>query len=174
MDGKGLTGNWPTASYTLPSTLLPLDISFDSLASVVIIRSPWITFFSPVLWRKVGFHGSRLYFPVLAQPVHLCLYVTSVLAFLLTNSGLSPRVFAYLVNVCSYLVWIQRNDFRFHSIPPSAVKVIALMKARLSFHLPLFSRRFTSTRRRSYLFRPWAANGMFGSFRNSTFTFTLQ
>ena len=45
-----------------------------------------------------------------------------------------PRVFAYLVNVCSYLVWIQRNDFRFHSIPPSAVKLIALMKARLSFH----------------------------------------
>ena len=85
-----------------------------------------------------------------------------------------PRVFAYLVNVCSYLVWIQRNDFRFHSIPPSAVKLIALMKARLSFHLPLFSRRFTSTRRRSYFFRQWAANGMFGSFQNSTFTFTLQ
>ena len=31
-----------------------------------------------------------------------------------------PRVFAYLVNVCSYLVWMQRNDFRFHSMPPSA------------------------------------------------------
>ena len=85
-----------------------------------------------------------------------------------------PRVFAYLVNVCSYLVWMQRNDFRFHSIPPSAVKLIALTKARLSFHLPLFSKRFTSTRRRSYFFRQWAANGMFGSFRNSTFTFTLR
>ena len=43
----------------------------------------------PVLWPKVGLHGSRLYFPVLAQLVHLCLYVTSVLAFLPTNSGLS-------------------------------------------------------------------------------------
>ena len=85
-----------------------------------------------------------------------------------------PRVFAYLVIVCSYLVWIQRNDFRFHPIPPSAVKLIALMKARLSFHLPLFSRCFTSTRRRSYFFRQWAANRMFGSFQNSTFTFTLQ
>ena len=85
-----------------------------------------------------------------------------------------PRVFAYLVNVCSYLVWMQRNDFRFHSIPASAVKVIALVKARLSFYLPLFAKRFTSSRRRSYFLRQWAANGMFGSFQNSTFVFTLQ
>ena len=64
-----------------------------------------------------------------------------------------PRVFAYLVNVCSYLIWMQRNDFRFHSIHPSAVNLIALMKARLSFYLPLFAKRFPSARRRSYFFR---------------------
>ena len=29
-----------------------------------------------------------------------------------------PRVFAYLLNVCKFLVWGQRNDFRFRSQPP--------------------------------------------------------
>ena len=85
-----------------------------------------------------------------------------------------PRVFAYLINVCSYLVWRQRNDFRFRSIPPSTVRLIALMKARLSFYLPLFAKRFSSRRRRSYFFRQWAAKGMFGSFQDSAFVFSLQ
>ena len=80
-----------------------------------------------------------------------------MLALLLSSSGLIvPRVFACMINVCSYLVWMQRMDFRFQSIPSSAVKLIALMKALLSFYLPLFVKRFTSTRRWSYLFRQWA------------------
>ena len=84
-----------------------------------------------------------------------------------------PRVFAYLVNVCCFLVWVQRNDFRFRSRPPSAVRLIALMKARLSFYLPLFSKRFISSRRRSYFLRQWAAGGLFGSFQGSDFVFSL-
>ena len=85
-----------------------------------------------------------------------------------------PRVFSYLVNVCSYLVWGQRNDYCFRSIPPSGVKLIAMIKGRLSFHLPLFAKRFKSPRRRSYLMRQWAANGMFGSFIDSAFVFRLH
>ena len=49
-----------------------------------------------------------------------------------------PRVFAYLLNVCKYFVWAQRNDFRFRSVPPSAVRLVAAIKARLRFYLPLF------------------------------------
>ena len=105
-----LPGNWPKGSCTLRSALLPLAISFDSLASVVIIRSAWITLFTSVLWPKVGLRGSKLYFPVLAQPVHLCLYVTSVLAFLLTNSGLSRGslltwlMFAHTLYRCNAMI----------------------------------------------------------------------
>ena len=31
-----------------------------------------------------------------------------------------PRVFAYLLNVCKFLVWSQPNDFCFRSEAPSA------------------------------------------------------
>ena len=85
-----------------------------------------------------------------------------------------PRVFSYVVNVCSYLVWGKRNEYHFRSIPSSAVRLIAMIKGRLSFHLPLFAKRFKSPRHRSYFVRQWAANGMFGSFIDSPFVFTLQ
>ena len=44
-----------------------------------------------------------------------------------------PKVFAYLLNVCKFLVWGQRNDFRFRSKPPSMASLIARMKQRLHF-----------------------------------------
>ena len=80
-----------------------------------------------------------------------------------------PRVFAYLLNVCKYFVWAQRNDFRFRSVPPSAVRLVAAIKARLRFYLPLFFKRFISSRRRRFFIRQWAANGIFGSFSGSSF-----
>lgn len=74
-----------------------------------------------------------------------------------------PRVFAYLLNVCKYLVWVQRNDFRFLSVPPSPARLVAAIKARLRFYLPLFFKRFLSHRRRLFFVRQWAGNGIFGS-----------
>ena len=60
-----------------------------------------------------------------------------------------PKVFCYLLNVCKYLVWWQRNDFRFRGDRPGAIRLIASMKARLSFYLPLlFKRCHSITRRR--------------------------
>ena len=50
-----------------------------------------------------------------------------------------PRVFAYLLNVCKYLVWVQR--------------LVAAIKARLRFYLPLFFKRFLSHRRRCFFVR---------------------
>ena len=80
-----------------------------------------------------------------------------------------PRVFAYLLNVCKYFVWVQRNDFRFRSVPPSAVRLVAAIKARLRFYLPLFFKRFLSNRRRRFFLRQWAGNGIFGSISGPTF-----
>ena len=67
-----------------------------------------------------------------------------------------PRVFAYLFNVCKYLVWVQRNDFRFRSVRPGAVRLVAAIKARLRFYLPLFFKCFSSHRRRRFFVRQWA------------------
>ena len=80
-----------------------------------------------------------------------------------------PKVFAYLLNVCKFLVGGQRNDFRFRSKPPSAASLIARMKQRLRFNLLLFFKRFVSARRRRYFVRQWGPNGVFGTIRGSSF-----
>lgn len=80
-----------------------------------------------------------------------------------------PRVFAYMLNVCKFLVWAQRNDFRFRSKPPSAISLLARLKQRLHIYLPLFFKRFRSARRRRYFLRQWAANGVLGSIQDNSF-----
>ena len=80
-----------------------------------------------------------------------------------------PRVFSYLLNLCKFLVWCQRNDHRFRSVPPSALKLLACLKSRVSFYLPLFSKRFVSQRRRRYFHRQWGANGIIGRVTGSSF-----
>lgn len=81
----------------------------------------------------------------------------------------TPKIFTYLLNVCKYFVWLQRNDHRFRSGRPGAPQLIATIKARVSFYLPLFAKRFSSGRQRRYFLRQWAAGGLFGSFNDSTF-----
>lgn len=80
-----------------------------------------------------------------------------------------PRVFSYLLNVCKFFIWTQRNDFRFRSSPPSAVQLVAGMKSRVSFYLPLFFKRFRSARRKRYFLRQWGANGSLGFISGDSF-----
>lgn len=68
-----------------------------------------------------------------------------------------------------YLVWTQRNDFRFRSVPPSAVRIVAAIKARLHFYLPLFFKRFISSQGHRLFICQWAGNGVFGSISGSKF-----
>ena len=70
-----------------------------------------------------------------------------------------PRIFVYLLFVCKYLIWVQRNDYRFRSLRPSAVNLISGIRARVKFYLPLFFKRFLSSRRRRYFIRQWGGNG---------------
>ena len=65
------------------------------------------------------------------------------------------KVFSYLLNVCKFFIWLQRNDFHFRSVPPSAIRLLASLRAQVRFYLPLFSRRFVSPRRRRYFTRQW-------------------
>ena len=82
-----------------------------------------------------------------------------------------PRIFVYLILVCKYLIWIQRNDYRFRSVRPSAVNLISGIRARVTFFLPLFFRRFRSARRRRYFIRQWGANGTICSLVDSDLVF---
>ncbi len=84
-----------------------------------------------------------------------------------------PRIFVYLLLVLKHCIWIQRNDFRFRSIRPSAIGLLASIKARARFHLPLFFKRFHSSRRRRYFQRQWGGNGIICSVRDSSLVFHI-
>lgn len=81
----------------------------------------------------------------------------------------TPRIFSYVLNVCKYFVWLQRNDYRFRFGHPSALQLVAAIKARVAFYLPLFAKRFSSVRRCCLFLCHWAADGLLSFFRDSTF-----
>ena len=84
-----------------------------------------------------------------------------------------PRVFCYLLNVSKFLVWCQRNDHRFRSKHPSALGLLACLKSRASFYLPLFFKRFISQRRRHYFQCQRGANGLVGHVSGDAFKLNL-
>ena len=81
-----------------------------------------------------------------------------------------PRIFVYLLNLCKFFVWHARNDFRFRDVRPGAPVVIAKVRARVRFHLPVFFRRFKSPRRQRFFHRQWGASGTIGRVNNGVFS----
>ena len=81
-----------------------------------------------------------------------------------------PLVFAYIVNACKYLAWQQHNDLRFRGVAPSALHLLASLKSRLRFSLPLFFKRFVPSRRRRFFQRQWGANGVLGIVQGDAFS----
>ena len=80
-----------------------------------------------------------------------------------------PNVFPYLLNVSKFLVWCQRNDFRFRAEHPSALRLLACLKSRTRFYLPLFFKRFVSVRRQHYFAHQWGGNSVVGVASNGRF-----
>ena len=80
-----------------------------------------------------------------------------------------PNVFPYLLNVSNFLVWCQRNDFRFRVERPSALRLLACLKSRTRFYLPLFFKRFVSVRRQHYFAHQWGGNSVVGVASNGRF-----
>ena len=136
------------------------------------LECPEHLFFSCPLARSgIDWIQSILY---LASPLAPSISVRHVLFGFSSDDLLCvPRVFAYLLNVCKFLVWGQRNDFRFRSQPPSAVCLLARLKQRLRFYLPLLFKRFVSVRRRRYFARQCGANGVLGTVSGSSFVLGL-
>ena len=135
---------------------------------VTILSAPSTFFFScPLARSALDWIQSKLF---LASPVAPSITVRHVLfGFSVDDLLCVPKVFAYLLNVRKCLVWSQRNDFCFRSRPPSVASVIARLKQRLSFYLPLFFKRFMSARCHRYFLCQWGANGVFGSIQGSSF-----
>ena len=77
-----------------------------------------------------------------------------------------PKVFVYILSVCKFFLWLARNDYRFRDVRPSAVDVLANVRARIRFHLPIFFKRFRSPRRRRLFVRQWGACNVVASFIN--------
>lgn len=84
-----------------------------------------------------------------------------------------PRVFVYLLNVSKFCIWLCRNDFRLRDIRPSAVAVIASIKARLKSYLPVSFRRCKSNRRRRVFYRQWCARGVIASVHGDSLRFAF-
>ena len=85
----------------------------------------------------------------------------------------TPHIFVYILNVCKFFIWLSRNDFRFRGIQPGAVPVIESVKAHVKFNLPLFFRRFKSSRRRCYFHCQWGARGTVASVADGRLTICL-
>ena len=109
--------------------------------------------------------------PLLMSPVLECRHVL----FGLNSDELRavPQIFVYLLNVCKFFIWQSRNDCRFRGVQPGAASTIEKVKARVKFYLPLFFKRFRSSRRRRYFPRQWGARGVVASVAAGQLTFHL-
>ena len=84
-----------------------------------------------------------------------------------------PRFFVYLINVCKFIIWVSRNDFRFCSVQPAFIDVVESVKSRLRFFLPLYFRHFHSARHRQLFVRQWGAHGVYVSLVGDKLTVLL-
>ena len=85
----------------------------------------------------------------------------------------TPRIFVYMLNVCKFVIWQSRNDYRFRDLSPGATSAVFKVRARVKFNLPLFFKRFRSPRRQRYFHRQWGANGVVASVAAGRLTLCL-
>ena len=149
-----------------------LDIIIPQLVSVVFAQKLLsICFFACPLARSALDWIQALLFR--ASPSAGPLAVRHLLlGFLPDEMRTVPRLFVYLLLVCKYLIWIQCNDCRFRSVHPSAVNLISGIRARVKFYLPLFFKRFHSSRRCHYFVRQWGAHGTIYSIAHAELVFS--
>ena len=115
-------------------------------------------FYCPLAQSVLSWLQSLLFSFIFMCPALLCRHV--LFGFSSDELVVTPRVFVYLLNLCKYFIWQSRNDFRFRAVRPGAAAVIARVKSRLRFHLPIFFKRFQSARRRRFFHRQWGARGV--------------
>ena len=135
--------------YTIPTARFcgcPLE-TLDHLFFYCPLADSVLSWLSSLLFRSFPAFG-----PILLRHVRFGFSEDELLCV--------PRFFVYALNVCKFSLWTARNDFRFRDVQPGAIAVLERAKTRLRFHLPLFFRRFKSSRRKRYFARQWCANGV--------------
>ena len=139
-------GRLPTVPFTLLSVSSPLAIMFLFSVSVILLLRHFNTFSLHAPWPSVL--SRLLSLMVISPPLCPSLSCHHVLfSFHLDELHCVPRIFVYILNVCKLYIWHTHNDFQFHDVPLSAIDFIASVRALVHFNLPLFCRRFHSTRR---------------------------
>ena len=167
--------NWKIAHgvlYTaqrIVSFKLPISLSCFCGAPVESLEH---LFFSCPLAQSVLCWLQSLMFSFSSMcPVILCRHV--LFGFSPDELRATPRVFVYLLNVCKFVIWQSRNDFRFRDVPPSATSAVIKVKACVKFNLPLFFKRFRSPRHQRYFHRQWGACGVVASVAAGQLTLCL-
>ena len=146
-----------------PSVSHLLDCQSLCPVFVVPLLSPLsICFFSCPLAQSVLSWLQSLMFSYSSMcPVILCRHV--LFGFSPDELRDTPRIFAYLLNVCKFVIWQSRNDYRFRDLPPGVTSAVIKVRARVKFNLPLYFKRFRSARRQRYFHHQWGANGVVAS-----------
>ena len=166
--------NWRIAhgiTYTA-DRLISFGYHFDPMCFCGGIEDPEHLFFScslaqrGIAWVRPRYHLASPQAPVISSRILLFGFTRDELLCV-------PKVFAYIINVLKYLIWRQRNDFRFRGVTPSHQRLIAQLRARVSFFLPLLFKRFRSPRKQRLFLRQWGANGTLGFLTGDSFKVTF-
>ena len=166
--------NWRIAhgiTYTA-DRLNSFGYHFDPMCFCGGIEDPEHLFFScslaqrGIAWVRPLYHLASPQAPVISSRILLFGFTRDELLCV-------PKVFAYIINVLKYLIWRQRNDFRFRGVTPSHQRLIAQLRARVSFFLPLLFKRFRSPRKQRLFLRQWGANGTLGFLTGDSFKVTF-
>lgn len=118
-------------------------------------------FYCPLAQSVLAWLQSLMFSFSPMSPVLLCRH--ALFGFNLDELRATPRIFVYLLNVCKLLIWQSRNDYRFRDVSPGATPIVAQVRSRVRFHLPLFFKRFKSARRKRYFHYQWGARGVVAS-----------
>ena len=73
-----------------------------------------------------------------------------------------PPVFTYLLHLSKYYIWLARNDFRFRDESPFDANIIASIKGRARFILPILFKRTRSGSSQRLFESKWGGNGLVG------------
>ena len=152
---------WFSSSFGVPlATVLSRPFSFDPGALP--------PFYSSLLFAWCRLNGSFS-----TSHNSLAVGVGSPLPYTPVVGVSTWSCYLYLLNLCKFFIWQSRNDFHFRNVPPGAVDIIAKVKARLKCHLPIFFKRFQSSRRHRYFHHQWGARGVIASVSGNALSIVL-
>ena len=175
LDRKPIDLSWKVAHVVLYTAhrlaSFGLNVPLDCLCDHSDETLEHLFFYCPLAQSGLDWIHSLL---IQSSPLALAITVRHVLFGFSSDELLCvPRVFCYVLSLLKFFVWCQRNDHRFRSKPPSAVWLIATIKGRRSFYLPLLFKRFRSWRRRLLFQRHWRPNYFIGKVVGDSFHLCL-